>query len=210
MAPWPLNRSTYPLRLSGHMWLLGLQAALLIRSGSLATIGSSASKPLYLSTQALWPHVAPWPLNCSTHPLRLSGHMWLLSLSAAAPLIHSHYLTPCGSLVSKPLYLSTQALWPHVAPQPPNLSTHLQRLSGHAHVAPQPFCCCSTYSLGLSDHMWLLGLQTALLIHSGSLATCGSSASELLYLSTQALWSHVTPQPLCCCSIYPLRLSVHM
>ena len=137
--------------------------------------------------------------------------MWLLSLSAAAPLIHSRYLTPCGSLVSKPLYLSTQALWPHVAPQPPNLSTHLQRLSCHAHVAPQPLCCFLTYPLRLSDHMWLLGLQIALLIiHSGSLATCGSSASEPLYLSTQALWPHVATQPLCCCSTYPLLLSDHM
>ena len=106
------------------MWLLDLQTTLLIHSGSLETYVSSDSKPLYLSTQALWPHVAPWPLNRSTYPLRLSGHMWLLGLQAAL-LIRSGSLATIGSSASKPLYLSTQALWPHVAPWPLNRSTYL-------------------------------------------------------------------------------------
>ena len=101
----PLLMCGEPLWLSGNMWLLGLRTALLIHSGSLATCGSSASLLLlHLSTEALWQHVAPRPPTRSTYPLRLSGHMWLLSLCAAAPLIHSSTLTTCGSSVSKPLY----------------------------------------------------------------------------------------------------------
>ena len=148
MAPQPPNRSTYPLRLSGNMWLLNLSAAPLIHSSTLTTCGSS----------------------------------WLLGLQTTL-LIHSGYLATCGSLASEPPYSSTQALWPH--------------------VAPQPLCCCSTYPLSLSDPMWLLGLQTALLIHSGSLATCGSSASEPLYSSTKALWP-------CTCGSSAFLLLLHL
>ena len=190
------------------MWLFSLQTALLIHSGSLTTCGSSASKPLYLlSTQALWQHVAPRPPNHFTYPLRLSCHLWLISLSAAAPLIHSGSLTTCGSSASKPLYLSTQALWPHVAPWIRtalhihsgslaicgssasvlllNLSTQALWLSDSGSPrSPNS----STYPLRLPGHMWLLCLRTALLIHSGPLATCGYSASVLLlHLSTPSL-----------------------